>query len=135
MSKEITREQIELTATHIKAVQDVCHGLAKQSGWWTNLETGAPLTDKDRNIGELLMLCVTELAEAMEGARKGLKDDKLPHRSMVEVELADTIIRILDMAGGFGYDVGGALAEKLVFNTQREDHKIDVRKATGGKKF
>ncbi|MBK67635.1 MAG: hypothetical protein CMP22_05855 [Rickettsiales bacterium] len=119
----------------MREAQDICHGLVRQSGWWTDLKTGKELNGEDRNMGELLMLCVTELAEAMEGARKSLKDDKLPHRDMVEVELADTIIRILDLSGGYGLDVGGALAEKLAFNMTREDHKIDVRKATGGKKF
>ncbi len=64
--------------------------------WWTDLETGEP---KKRNIGEMLMLMVSELAEAMEGDRKNLMDDKLPHRKMLEVELADALIRGLDLAG------------------------------------
>lgn len=75
------------------AVQ-VHHANAK---WWKDLETGAPL---NRNVGELLMLTVSELAEAMEGHRKNLADDKLPHRSMIEVELADAVIRLLDICGG-----------------------------------
>lgn len=40
-------------------------------------------------------------AEAMEGERKGLMDDHLPHRPMAEVELADALIRLFDYAGGF----------------------------------
>ena len=66
--------------------------------WWHDLETGEPLK---RNEGELLMLVVTELAEAAEGIRKNLSDDKLPHRKMEEVEMADAKIRLLDFAGGF----------------------------------
>lgn len=66
--------------------------------WWTDINTGEPIK---RNRGELLMLVVTELAEAVEGLRKDLPDDKLPHRKMEEVELADAIIRLLDFAGGF----------------------------------
>lgn len=100
--------------------------------WWHDLHTGAKL---DRNRGELLMLMVSELAEAMEGERKGLMDDKLPHRRMAEVELADTIIRILDCAGAFGYDLDGAIAEKRAFNAHRADHKAAARLADGGKKF
>ncbi len=65
--------------------------------WWINLETGEPLK---RNFGELIMLTISELAEALEGDRKNLMDDKLPHRSMLEVELADTLIRMLDYIGG-----------------------------------
>lgn len=70
--------------------------------WWVNLETGAPL---DRNKGELLMLVITELAEACEGVRKGLMDDKVVTRTMEEVELADALIRFLDYCGGYGFKV------------------------------
>ncbi len=100
--------------------------------WWLNLETGEPIK---RNVGELLMLTVSELAEAMEGHRKSLMDDKLPHRPMLEVELADTIIRCLDMGKGLGLDVGGALVEKMAYNAVRDDHKIEVRKLANGKKY
>jgi len=102
-----------------------CHGVASECGWW----------DKERNVGELLMLCVSELAEAMEGHRKELMDDHLPHRNMLEVELADTIIRVFDMAGGMNLDVAGAIAEKMQYNTRREDHKREAREAEGGKKY
>ena len=66
--------------------------------WWCDAD-GKPL--KDRNKPELLMLTISEIAEGMEGVRKNLPDDKLPHRSMEEVEMADTAIRIFDLAGGF----------------------------------
>lgn len=65
--------------------------------WWVHLDTGVRL---HRNVGELLILVVSELAEAMEGHRKSLNDDKLPHRTMYEVELADAFIRVLDIMGG-----------------------------------
>ncbi len=100
--------------------------------WWTNLETGERY---QRNVGELLMLITSELAEAMEGHRKNLMDDKLPHRRMVEVELADALIRILDMAGGLGLDIGGAFVEKMAYNAKRADHTKECRLAAGGKKY
>ncbi|MES2180671.1 MAG: hypothetical protein V4493_01050 [Pseudomonadota bacterium] len=123
-----------------EALQNACHGLAKESGWWTDLVSGTALTtDKTAaplvNIPEKLMLCVSELAEAMEGHRKNLMDDKLPHRKMLEVELADTVIRCFDLAGGIGLDLGGAIVEKLQFNASRADHKIENRLAENGKKF
>ena len=55
----------------------------------------------ERNPHELLMLVISEIAEAMEGERKDLMDDHLPHRKMAEVEMADAAIRILDYIGGF----------------------------------
>ena len=90
---------------------------------------------KERNTGELLMLCVSELAEAMEGHRKNLPDDKLPHRSMFEVELADCLIRIFDLAGARGLDLGGAFIEKMDYNARRLDHTHEQRKMPGGKKY
>lgn len=114
------------------AVQNASHDAAVKGGWWTNLDTGERI---NRNVGELLMLIVSEIAEGMEGHRKNLMDDKLPHRKMIEVELADAIIRIGDLAGGLGLDVGGAIAEKIAFNSQREDHKIETRKLSNGKKY
>jgi len=128
-------------------LQEQCHGLAFEAGWWRDLKTGADLTcvyaadvlaagmKPPRNIGELLCLVHSEVSEAMEGARKGLMDDKLPHRPMLEVELADAVIRIFDMAGGLDLDLPGAIAEKLSYNAQRADHKVEARKAEGGKAF
>lgn len=109
-----------------------CHGLALQGGWWTNLETG---THIDRNVGELLCLVHSEISEAMEGHRKNLNDDKLPARKMFDVELADAIVRICDLAGGKGVDLAGALTEKLAFNSIREDHTIAHRQSPNGKKY
>lgn len=100
--------------------------------WWTNINTGEPL---DRNVGEMLMLIVSEISEAMEGHRKGLKDDHLPNRPMIEVELADAVIRIFDVAAGLGLDLGGAYVEKLAYNQTRADHQIENRLKPGGKAY
>lgn len=110
-----------------------CHGASKHAGWWNDLNTGEPLFITPELVGTKLVLIVSEIAEAMEGHRKSLPDDKLPHRPMVEVELADAVIRIADLAGALGLDLGGAIAEKMAFNAQRPDHKRDARLAAGGK--
>jgi hypothetical protein len=137
--------QPDIVAGAAETLQWKCHGLARASGWWDDLKTGKDLTfsyaalapgvKPPRNIGELLCLVHSEISEAMEGARKGLMDDKLPHRTMLEVELADAVIRLFDMAGGLSLDLPGAIAEKLEFNAQREDHKPENRRAEGGKTF
>ncbi len=106
------------------------HTLNKK--WWCDLDTGEPIK---RNVGELLMLCVSELSEAMEGHRKSLKDDKLPHRDMFEVEIADVFIRLLDLSAGMNLNIGGAILEKLEFNVNRADHKKENRMKKGGKKY
>jgi len=163
----------------------------KEAGWWD---------DPDRCVFQCLQLVSTELAEATEGERKGLMDDHLLHRKMGEVELADALIRLLDLAGRYdwvfseyahvhelitpdreraalhfgcnmtlsdlglaficmmnddrinlrysiavrsiimtadfcGYDIEGAMLEKLEYNKQRADHKRENRAKDGGKKF
>lgn len=85
---------------------------AANAKWWVSLETGAPIP---RNVNEMLMLVVSELAEAMEGHRKGLMDDKLPHRVMPEVELADAYIRLLDLAGAYDIDLYGPRRRSVPF--------------------
>ena len=105
---------------------------ARNRKWWVNLETGAPL---DRNVGEMIALCHYELSEALEGHRKGLKDDKLPEFDMLTVELADTIIRVLDLAGGLKLPLAEALWRKLHYNDTRQDHTREARLAEGGKKY
>jgi hypothetical protein len=107
-----------------------CH--EANAKWWTDPRTGQRI---ERNKGELLCLIHSEISEAMEGERKNLMDDKLPHRKMAEVELADALIRIFDYAGAFGYDLDGAVAEKRAFNAQRADHSYEARLAPNGKKW
>ena len=120
-----------LEAETITAIQNRIYESCVAAGWYTNLETGKRI---ERNTGEVLMLMVTELAEAMEGYRKNLMDDHLPHRKMVEVELADCVIRIFDTCGAMGLDIGGAIQEKFHYNQKRADHKLENRQKPGGKK-
>jgi hypothetical protein len=52
-----------------------------------------------------------------------------------EVELADAVIRIFDLAGAYNMDLAGAIAEKLAYNQQRADHKPENRAKAGGKAY
>ncbi len=120
-----------------RVLTEACYGAAKAAGWHNDPRTGEPRTSEQNNeiFPTRLMLIVSELGEAMEGHRKGLMDDKLPHRPMAEVEMADTVIRSFDLAGAMGYDLGGAIVEKLAFNAQRADHKVENRLKPGGKAY
>lgn len=123
---------LQSVSASASVLTNACHSRAYNAGWWHDLTTGQPL---NRNVPEMLCLIHSEISEALEGYRKDQMDDKLPHRKMIEVELADAAIRIFDLAGGLGLDIGGAMAEKMEFNANRKDHKIENRKAEGGKKI
>ena len=116
----------------INELRDLCYGESFKAGWHTNLETGELL---NRNKGEMIALIHSEVSEAMEGERKGLMDDHLPNRPMAEVEMADAVIRIMDYCGRWGYDIGGAIVDKIEYNRNRADHKLENRQKDGGKKF
>lgn len=95
------------------------HEIAKSKGWW----------DAERNDGELICLMHSELSEALEGLRHGNPpSDHIPEFSAAEEEMADCIIRILDMAEARGWNIGEAMFAKMAFNAERP-HKH------GGKKF
>lgn len=118
-----------MNATQLNELAAHIHQLNHK--WWHD-KNGNRL---QRNKGELLCLVHSEVSEAMEGERKDLMDDKLPHRKMAEVEMADALIRILDYCAGFGYDLGGAVEEKLLYNSARADHTHEARELPNGKKF
>ena len=127
----------------LNQLRDEIHENAKNKGFW----------NKPREDGTLLMLCVSELAEAMEADRKGrfakvdrfekkLKasrvisenitiDGLTPEKSWTakfeecikdtfEDELADTIIRILDICGARGIDIDKHIELKMKYNATRE---------------
>src|SRR3990172_11200323 len=109
---------------HINNVVWKCNEQANRAGW------------PEREIGTMIALCHSELSEALEGVRKDLMDEHLPHRKMVEVELADCVIRIFNLAGKLKLiNFGAAIAEKHAYNADRADHKLENRQKAGGKQF
>ena len=143
MQADETRQNRKITEAANMLVE-AAHGASVAAGWWNGFTARPPYQTKVSVNPELLdrhvvpaKLCLihSEVSEAMEGHRKGLMDDKLPHRPMIEVELADAVIRIADLAGALGLDLGGAIAEKMAFNRVRPDHKIENREKAGGKVY
>lgn len=118
------------------------HAISKDKGFW----------EVERNKPEMLMLIVSELAEALEALRKDhyaekaavelLSDDFFARggtkqeyaeifrnnvKSSFEDELADVAIRLFDLCGGLDIDLHGHIQLKMAYNSTRE-HKH-------GKKF
>ncbi len=121
----------------LKQVNKTLNDYAAQSHddnkqWWNDIHTGKRI---ERNKGEMIALMHSELSECLEAIRKNLMDDKLPNRKGEEVELVDTLIRIFDYAGAYGFDLEGAYQEKRAYNKQRADHKAENRTKQGGKAF
>ena len=125
-------EQMKIVHTRLSAeyLKNICHGAARDAGWWSDERRANPFA-----FSNALCLIHSEISEAMEGDRKSIKDTHLVHRDMREVELADALIRIFDLAGAFNMDIGGALAEKLAYNQSRQDHKPENRAKAGGKAY
>ncbi|MFZ5800013.1 MAG: MazG nucleotide pyrophosphohydrolase domain-containing protein [Candidatus Omnitrophota bacterium] len=86
---------------NLKAYCRLCHRLAREKGFW----------DKKRNVGEMLMLIVTELAEGMEAFRQRDNEN-------FKEEIADTFIRLFDLCGGLKIDI-----EKEILSKMRKNHK------------
>lgn len=103
----------------ISEIGEYIHDWAVRKGWW----------EKDRDDAVMLMLAVTELAEACEGLRHGNPpDDKIPEFNSAEAELADCVIRILDQCHARGWRLGEAIVAKMKYNETREHRH-------GGKQF
>lgn len=93
-----------------KLVKDA-HKIANERGWW----------DIKRSSMEILMLAVTELAEAAEELR-----NRSPAMQLVDgkpegvlVELADCVIRIADYCGKMGWNLEEAIKHKMAYNRTR----------------
>ena len=113
-------------------LRDVIHLTARRKGFW----------DNDRNLGEMLMLVVTELSEAMETHRKDgsiipisneikeamaeMSDEEFKEHFVLVAkdtfadEMADALIRIMDICGGLHIYIDWHVKNKIRYNTTRE---------------
>ena len=118
----------EIQAAVLDFMCEEIHRKNVEAGWWDTADNPLVVPTK-------LALVISECVEAMEGYRRGLMDDKLTDETMIAVELADVLIRVFDLCGFLGIDVGTILAKKAAFNAVRADHKPENRAKQGGKKF
>ena len=95
-------QETEIKGQSLNELSQLCHSIAKEKGFW----------DEERNIGEALMLVVTEVAEAMEAHRHQDQEN-------FKEEIADTFIRLLDLCGGLGLDIEEEICKKTLINKER----------------
>ena len=109
-------------------------------GWWDEASYYGGTIPDSYFVPTKLCLAHSEISEGMEGFRKGLKDDHLPNHPMIMVEIADAIIRLLDLAAYLAKrlkceSIGAIIIEKIEYNEARADHKRENRAKDGGKKI
>ena len=116
----------------IKKLQDTAFANALRHGFH----------HKDQNIGEMLMLIVSELSEALEADRKNKHADLQNYNAGIatyngesesqdkstfefyikdtfEDELADAVIRIADLCGYLNIDLESHIKAKMRYNESR----------------
>lgn len=120
----------------IKDLVFLCHRDSRYAGWYDEHEQQMQRTpESDRGyvdvafVASRLALVHSEISEALEGYRKGLMDDHLPEYPMSDVEIADAMIRLFDLAGYLGMEstLGEIIEKKLAYNRTRADHQREGR--------
>lgn len=127
MQERDLEERTALQVLH--AIQTGVHTTAVSKGWWSDIDriyqhlSDYP-SDQIRmrlmTIMEKMMLAVSELGEGVEGLRLLLKDDKLTEYDSIEIEIADTVIRLFDLAEYFQLRLPEAIIDKMDYNKARE---------------
>lgn len=102
---------------NIDVLAEKCHKDAKELGWYEK--------EFKKSDVESLMMVVTELTEAVEEIRKGYQADTFYRKNDqgkpegFSVELADAVIRLLDLANYHGIALEPIILEKLEYNKTR----------------
>lgn len=108
----------------ISQIANRVHEMAKDKGWWDHLADVAPQDLDPRDIADKLLLIHSEISEAAEEIREGRWAVWYkPGREKPEgfsVEIADAMIRAMDLCKFLGVDLVAAMRLKIAYNATRE---------------
>jgi hypothetical protein len=90
------------------------HNLAKEKGWW----------EEDRELSDVLLLVVCEIAEAYEEFRNHKAPTEIYYGEDgkpegIPIEIGDAVIRIFDLCEHFGINIEEAIRIKHEYNKTR----------------
>jgi NTP pyrophosphatase (non-canonical NTP hydrolase) len=104
---------------YFNSVSDDCYYIAKRHGFWDKYSPENERVKLIRNV-EKIALIHSEVSKALEALRCENPESKhINGFTCVEEELADTVIRIMDLAKANNWKVSEAIIEKMKFNDNR----------------
>ena len=105
------------------------HKTSVDKGWWEYKPQSNATDFSNGHIAMKLLLASGELSEAFEEIRAGRKPDEIYYKDSKEtgtkkpegvpIEIADCIIRLLDLCEYWHIDIERALAVKMTYNEER----------------
>lgn len=125
MNDNFTKEDLIELERSVNSIVAICHKM--NAHWWIDPATGEDLRKNPLIVATKIALIHSKLSEALEGDRKSLMDDKLTHRTALETELADVVIREGDLAGAVNLLLGPAIVAIAPFSSKEISLALALR--------